>query len=76
MKKQFIIYDLSSGTFLFSINISGVSWGSSPMLFDSREVANKSLEDAYGLFPSDFDSRIIQITDVLISEQTVNSIKS
>lgn len=76
MKKQFVIYDFSSNTFLISINVGGVSWGTSPMLFDSREVADKSLEDAYNLFPSDFDNRLVVITDVLITDETIQTINN
>jgi hypothetical protein len=75
MKKQFIIYDFDSNTFFVSINQDGIIWGKPPMLFPSRDEAEKCIENAYNLFPYDFDNRIIVITDVLISDNTFNLIK-
>jgi hypothetical protein len=69
MKKQFVIYDFSSNLFLASVNEQGVVWDNQPMLFDSKDEADKSLENAYSLFPSSFDGRITTIIDVLITEQ-------
>jgi hypothetical protein len=71
MKKQFVIYDFSSNSFFVSLNEQEIVWGSSPMLFDSKEEAETSLSDAYGMFPIDFNGRLISITDVLISEQMI-----
>ena len=69
MKKQFVIYDFSSNLSLASVNEQGVVWDNQPMLFDSKDEADKCLENAYGLFPSSFDGRITTIIDVLITEQ-------
>ena len=69
MKKQFVIYDFSSNSFFASLNEQGIVWSSQPMLFDSKDEADKCLENAYGLFPSSFDGRITTIIDVLITEQ-------
>ena len=69
MKKQFVIYDFSSNKFFASLNEQGIVWSNQPMLFDSQDEADNSLEDAYNLFPFDFNNRIITVTDVLISEQ-------
>lgn len=69
MKKQFVIYDYSSQLFLASINEQGVVWDTMPMLFDSEDEANNSLQNAYKLFPSDFNNRLVSITGIYISEQ-------
>lgn len=69
MKKQFVIYDFSSQLFLASINEQGIVWDTQPMLYDSDEEANNSLQNAYKLFPSDFDDRLTTITSIYISEQ-------
>lgn len=75
MKKQFIIYDFISNSFFDSLNEQGIVWSSKPMLFDSRDQADECLEDAYNSFPNDFNNRIIQITDILVSENTVKKLK-
>lgn len=69
MKKQFVIYDFSSNLFLASVNEQGVVWDTQPMLFDSSDEADSSLQNAYKLFPSDFYNRLTTITSVYISEQ-------
>jgi len=71
MKKQFVIYDFSSQLFLASINEQGVVWDTQPMLYDSDDEANNSLQNAYKLFPSDFDDRLTTITSIYISEQMI-----
>jgi hypothetical protein len=67
MKKQFVIYDFSSQLFLTSINEQGVVWDTQPMLYDSDDEANNSLQNAYKLFPSDFDDRLVTVSGVYIS---------
>jgi len=71
MKKQFIIYDFSSNSFFASLNEQGIVWSSQPMLFDSKDEADNTLNDSYSSFPSDFDNRLINVTDVYVTEQTV-----
>jgi len=71
MKKQFVIYDFSSNSFFASLNEQGIVWSSQPMLFDSKDEADNTLNDSYNSFPSDFDNRLINVTDVYVTEQTV-----
>ena len=71
MKKQFVIYDFSSNSFFASLNEQGVVWSSQPMLFDSKDEADNTLNDSYNSFPSDFDNRLINVTDVYITEQMI-----
>ena len=71
MKKQFVIYDFSSQLFFASLNEQGVVWDNQPMLYDSDEEANNSLQNAYKLFPSDFDNRLTTVTNVYITEQMI-----
>jgi hypothetical protein len=75
MKKQFVIYDFSSQLFLASVNEQGVVWDTQPMLFDSEEEANNSLQNAYKLFPDDFNDRLTTVTNVYITEQAINDLK-
>jgi len=71
MKKQFVIYDFSSNSFFASLNEQGIVWSSQPMLFDSKDEADNTLNDSYNSFPSDFDNRLINVTDVYVTEKTV-----
>jgi hypothetical protein len=71
MKKQFVIYDFSSNLFLASVNEQGVVWDNQPMLFDSDEEANNCLQNAYKLFPTDFNNRLTTVTNVYITEQMI-----
>ena len=41
------------------------------LTFDSQDEANNTLNDAYNLFPSDFDNRLITVTDVYVTEKRV-----
>jgi hypothetical protein len=71
MKKQFIIYDFSSNSFFASLNEQGIVWSSQPMLFDSQDEADNTLNDSYNSFPSDFDNRLINVMDIYVTEQKV-----
>ena len=69
MKKQFVIYDFSSQLFFAYLNEQGVFWDNDPMLFDSEDEANNSLQNAYKLFPNDFDNRLTTVINIYISEK-------
>jgi hypothetical protein len=71
MKKQFVIYDFSSNLFIASVNEQGIVWDNQPMLFDSMDQADLALDNAYKLFPSEFENRLTTVTNVYITEQTI-----